>query len=445
MFASKKITIMGLGLNQGGLGAARFFAKAGANVLVTDLKSNKELTSSLEELKGLPIKYVFGRHREKDFINADLIIQNPAVPNDSKYLHLARKNRVPIETDMGIFLKLCPSKRVIAVAGTKGKSTVSALIHHILRTAKRKTILAGNIGTSVLDVLPKVNPETIVVLEISSWQLQGLERHKFRPWIAVLTNILPDHLDRYRDFNDYVQAEKLIFKFQKKSDFLVTNYSQSHTRQAGRQSKSRTTWFDQLRARAMPSEISLLGEHNLANALAAQAAAIICQVPIKTIKKSISDFKGLKHRLEFVRKLKGVKFYNDSAATIPESCLAGLQSFVQPIILILGGKDKKLSFEKLIKYISQEPRIKKIVLLSHPDYSASRKILKSAKKYKIASQKTSPNQIIPAFNMKEAVKIAWRNSAKGDIVLLCSGATSFGIFKNEFDRGEQFIREVQSL
>jgi UDP-N-acetylmuramoylalanine--D-glutamate ligase len=194
---NKRITIMGLGLNQGGLGVTQFLVKAGAQILVTDLKTKEELNPSLEKLKGFNIKYVLGRHREEDFINTDMVIQNPAIPHNSKYLKIARSQGILIETDLGLFFQLCPSKKIIAIAGTKGKSTVSFLVYQIFKEAQKEVVLAGNIGISVLDILEKITPQTWVILEISTWQMEGMKKHKFRPQTAVLTNILPDHLDRY--------------------------------------------------------------------------------------------------------------------------------------------------------------------------------------------------------------------------------------------------------
>jgi len=172
---NKKVTIMGLGLDQGGLGITQYFAKAGAELLVTDLKNENELKPSLERLKKFNIKYILGKHREEDFIHTDLIIQNPAIPNNSKFLQIARKHKIPIKTDLELFFEICPSQKIIAIAGTKGKSTVSHLIYKIFQKAKIKSVLAGNMGISVFNVLEKITPSTFLILEISSWQLEGMK------------------------------------------------------------------------------------------------------------------------------------------------------------------------------------------------------------------------------------------------------------------------------
>ena len=459
---NKRITIMGLGLNQGGLGVTQFLAKTGAKILVTDLKIEEELGPSLEKLKGFDIKYILGRHREEDFINTDMVIQNPAVPHNSKYLKIARKHKIPIKTDLDLFFQLCPSKNIIAVAGTKGKSTVSQLIYHIFKEAQKDTILAGNIGISVLDILEKINPQTWVILEISTWQMEGIKDRKFKPHTTVLTNILPDHLDRYSNFEKYAQAEKLIFKYQQSNDNLVINFDNKETRQAKRETNSKMYWFsakekiepgcylenDELvfqseeykMAFTKISDLPLPGSHNLENILAASTVGFIHNIPGEIILKALKNFPGVPYRLEFIGEFKGIKFYNDTCATTPEATLAALESFPeQPIILILGGKDKKLNYENFGIALGQNKKIKKIILLQHPAYDASQKIFSSLKKH------LDLEEIIQTSNLEVGVEIALEQAKANDLILLSPAAASFGMFKNEFDRGDQFNKIVKNL
>jgi len=459
---NKRITIMGLGLNQGGLGVARFLAKAGAKILVTDLKTEEGLGPSLKKLKGFDIKYILGRHREEDFINTDMVIQNPAVPHNSKYLKIARKHKIPIKTDLGLFFQFCPSKNIIAVAGTKGKSTVSQLIYHIFKEAQKDTILAGNIGISVLDILEKIDPQTWVILEISTWQMEGIKDHKFIPHTTVLTNILPDHLDRYSNFEKYSQAEKLIFKYQQSNDNLVINFDNKETRQAKRETNSKMYWFsakekiepgcylenDELvfqseeykMAFTKISDLPLPGSHNLENILAASTVGFIHNIPGEIILKALKNFPGVPYRLEFIGEFKGIKFYNDTCATTPEATLAALESFPeQPIILILGGKDKKLNYENFGIALGQNKKIKKIILLQHPAYDASQKIFSSLKKH------LDLEEILQTSNLEVGVEIALEQAKANDLILLSPAAASFGMFKNEFDRGDQFNKIVKNL
>jgi len=458
----KRITVMGLGLNQGGLGVTRFLAKKGAKILVTDLKSSEELKSSLSQLNNFKIEYVLGQHREEDFIHTDMVIQNPAVPHHSKYLKIAKKHGVPIETDLGLFLKFCPSQKIIGIGGTKGKSTVTQLIYHIFKEANEDSILAGNIGVSVLDALERINPFTWVILEISTWQMEGIRKYIFQPQIAVLTNIYPDHLDRYLDFKKYARAEKLIFKNLQSKNYLVTNFDNPETYQAKAETKAKVYWFS-TKKEVIPgsylrgddlifhsgkeritftkiSDISLPGIHNLENILAASTVGFIHHISPEIIQKAIKSFSGIPHRLELVRELNKIKFYNDTCATTPEATIAALQSFPQQnIILILGGKDKELNYEDLVKFISEHKRIKQVILLQHPAYDASEKILSISRKY-LSSQK-----IFSASELKAGVERALQKAQSGDLIILSPSAASFGMFRNEFDRGEQFIKIVKSL
>jgi len=459
---NKRITIMGLGLNQGGLGVARFLANTGANILVTDLKTKEELGLSLKKLKNFKVKYTLGEHKEEDFINTDLVIQNPAVPHNSKYLKIARKHKIPIKTDLDLFFQLCPSKNIIAVAGTKGKSTVSQLIYHIFKEAQKDTILAGNIGISVLDILEKITPQTWLILEISTWQMEGIKDRKFRPQTAVLTNILPDHLDRYPHYKEYVRSEKLIFRYQNPKDYLVVNYDNEETNKIKEETGLSLYWFsakekiepgcylenDELVFQsekhkivfAKISDLLLPGLHNLENILAASTVGFIHNIPGEIILKTLKKFSGIPYRLEFIGEFRGIKFYNDTCATTPEATLAALESFPkQPIILILGGKDKKLDYENFGIAIGKNKEIKNIVLLQHPAYDASQKILFILKKH-LDSEK-----IIQTSNLKVGVEIALQQAKANDLILLSPAAASFGMFKNEFDRGDQFNKIVKNL
>lgn len=431
---------MGLGLHGGGVGVAKFFVQQGAKVLVTDPKTKKELRDSIDELthstKPGQIKYVLGKHRAEDFKNTDLIIKNPAVPKDSKYLKIAKKNKVPIETDIGLFFELCPSKKIIGITGTKGKSTTATLIAELLKT-KYKVVLAGNIRASVLEELPKVTKDTIVVLELSSWQLEDPKPHRKSPHIAIITNIMPDHLNRHKGMKDYIEAKKLIFKFQKPKNFLILNRDDKIVREFSKEAKAKTIFYSKKRAVKYSKYIKLAGEHNLNNISAAITVAKIFKILDSTIKKTLKKFKGIEGRLEFVKEIKGVKYYNDTTATTPEATIVALKSFpAGKIILIAGGTDKNLNFKELARVILK--KVKVLILLPG---TATEKLEKAS--LRPASQR---GELVArrAKNMKGAVKIARKNAEKGDIVLLSPGCASFGLFQHEFDRGKQFQRSLTS-
>jgi UDP-N-acetylmuramoylalanine--D-glutamate ligase len=381
-FKDRKILIMGLGLNPKGSGASavKFFTSCGAKVIVTDLRDKKELRKSLRLLRNLPVEFVLGRHRESDFKDVDLIIKNPGVRWDSPYLQIAKKNGVPIETDVGLFWKLCPAP-IIAVTGTRGKSTTTALIYKMLKKKYKDSFMGGNIQLSPLNFIEKVKPDSKIVLELSSWMLedilyvpQGLrdtdeiaKNILAGPRIAVLTNVMPDHLNTYKSFEDYVEAKALIFKNQTQEDFAVLNYDDARVRKLAKKIKAKKIWFSKKHStlkKLIPlEEIALLGEHNIPNILAAVAVAKLEGVSDRAIKGVLKIFKGLPNRLEFVREFNGIKFYNDTTATMPEATIAALAALAQPknrkiekpknIVLIAGGSDKKLKYNKLAKEIKK--------------------------------------------------------------------------------------------
>lgn len=454
---------MGLGLNRGGLGITKFLAKSGARVLVTDLKSEFELQQTLTQLKKYNnIQYVLGQHRSEDFINTDMIIQNPAIPHNSKYLKIARAHNIPIETDLSLFLKICPSSKLIAVGGTKGKSTVTGLIYHIFSKAQKDIVQAGNIGISVFEVLPEIKPDTIVLLEISSWQLEGLTRITFTPHIAVLTNILADHLDRYESFADYARSEKLIFKNQRPSDYLVTNLDNPITKNIANQTKANIFWFstkstvsqgsflkddklifkskDKVIEFCATGDIPLFGFHNISNILAASCVCFLNKLPLSSIREGIKTFPGVANRLENIKTLKGINFYNDTCATTPDATIAAIQAFsTQPLILILGGQDKKLNYNKLIKTIKRKKNIIHLIILQHPKYNASDIIWSKIQKLKLDAKAEL------CSSMEEAVQSAYQKAFPGTNIILSPAATSFGMFCNEFERGNSFRLAVHKI
>lgn len=461
-FKDKKITVMGLGLHGGGVGAARFMAVNVAKVIVTDLKSAADLKESIAALNGLPIKFVLGQHRAEDFSHTDMVIKNPAVPNNAKPLQIARASKVLIETDIGIFFDFCPVP-IIGITGTKGKSSTAVLVYEIFKSRNKNVILAGNIRVSVLDKLSKIKKDDLVVLELSSWQLEGLELKKKSPHIAVVTNIMKDHLNRYTDMKEYVEAKKNIFRFQSKNDYLVLNYDDSVVREFAKESRAKIYYFglnnidqDNLDGNVgawrkddklvfgpeqkeilSVSDIKLKGEHNIYNILAAITVAKISGVADQTISKAISMFTGLEGRLEIVRELRRSLYVNDTTSTTPEAIIAALKSFPDKnFILIAGGADKNLDYSELADFIINSSNIKHIILLIG---TATDKLVKELK------TRNYGIEITIMSSMQEAVKQAYELAKENEVVLMSPGAASFGLFKNEFDRGKQFNDVVSSL
>jgi len=417
LFKNKKVVIMGLGLIGGGVGVAKFLAGQGAEVLVTDLRTRKELNPSLKKLKGLPIKYILGRHRKEDFAKADLIIKNPAVPQNSPYLKIARAHKIPIKTDIEIFFDLC-SGQIIGVTGTKGKSTTATLVYKFLKTKYPDTFLAGNIGKTPLEILPKLKKESKVVLELSSFELEDLKKS---PPIAVITTLFPDHLNRYRSFREYIEAKKPIFKYQNKNDVLFLNRDNCETKKLSSETKSKVYFFS--------------------DGAAAETVAKFFKIPKKDIKKVLANFKGVPNRQEFIAIKRGVRYINDTTATTPQSVILAIKRFLgSRIILIAGGQDKNLNYSDLAKEIKKN--VSYLILLPG---TASDKIKKGLTETRSLLAGRDRVSVFTVNSMREAVRKASKLAKNGDVILLSPGAASFNLFKNEFDRAEQFKKNVKAL
>lgn len=429
IFKNKKVLIMGLGLHGGGVGVAKFFCRQKADVLVTDLKTKEQLQESLKKLRGLKIKYVLGKHQESDFLQADLIIKNPDVPSSSPYLEIAKKNNVPVETDVNLFFKMSEAF-IIGVTGTKGKSTTASLIYHLLKAKSKRVFLAGNIGISPLEILPKIKKGDKVVLELSNFELEGLTKS---PNIAVVTNILPDHLNRYASMAEYIEAKKIIFKHQTKKDFLILNNDDPIVRNFSKSAKSKFIFFSK---NFKSNNFHLQGDHNLYNLSAAIQVAKLLKIPDKLIEEFLKNFKGAPMRQEFVKEVDGIRYFNDTTATMPDAAITAIKVFSQnfpdsKIILICGGQNKGLEYHKFSEMIKEKVEI----LIMLPG-TASDKIKESLSGYK---------KMYEVSSMQEAVKTSHKLANKGNIVVLSPGAASFNLFKNEFDRGRQFTEAVENL
>ncbi|MDD4995635.1 MAG: UDP-N-acetylmuramoyl-L-alanine--D-glutamate ligase [Patescibacteria group bacterium] len=458
-YKNKKILIAGLGSYEKGSGisAARFFAKLGARVTVTDLKSAALLAKSVRSLRGLKIKFVLGKHRISDFREADIVVKNPGMRRSSEYLAAARKAGAHIESDMTIFFRHCPC-RIIGVTGTRGKSTTTSLIYEMLKRKYRRVFLGGNIKISPLNFLHKLRPGDVAVVELSSWMLEDLNAGRMSPHGAVITNVMRDHLNTYNGMKEYGEAKAMILAHQNVGDFAVLNRDNKYTRQFGARVIGRRFWFSlkpfieengamvkngrmifredgRVRNVASVKDAAMRGEHNLYNSLAALAVAKIMGVPCVAVRKTLRAFNGLADRQELIREIRGVKYYNDTTATTPDAGIAALRTLgVQKnIILIAGGADKELIFGEWAKALKKY--CKKVVLLQG---TATPKMSAELKKNRVEIEST-------VDSMNAAVNLAKKLAKKGEIILLSPSAASFGLFRNEFDRGEQFIRAVRKI
>jgi UDP-N-acetylmuramoylalanine--D-glutamate ligase len=457
----KKITVLGLGLHGGAVGAVRFLCRAGAQVVVTDIKSEDELKPSVEKLKDCKnVKFIFKQHRPEDFQRTDMVIKNPGASWDNKYIQMALFAGIPVEEDSSLFFKLCKNK-IIGVTGTKGKTTTASLIFDILKAGGKDPVKVGVGQVSVLDKLDDLKKSSVVVFELSSWRLSALGRYGLSPDISVITNIYPDHLNYYKNMDEYIQDKKYICQNQKAGDFCILNSDNELSAKMGegvisqvvkvsnkKPSLGRSVYLsgeeiyvnDGVDEKKIMncSSILLRGKHNIYNVLLGIGVGYFSGVDTKDIKKAVSDFRGVSHRLEFVREIDGIKYYNDTAATMPEAAILGLKSFSEPVVLICGGADKKLEMDEFGKEIIQ--KAKAIVFLKG---EATDKIIASMQKFLDNSQKGKEFRVVDS--MEKAVELARCEADRGDVVLLSPGSTSFGLFANEFDRGDKFKSAVKAL
>jgi UDP-N-acetylmuramoylalanine--D-glutamate ligase len=457
-FAGKRITIMGLGFFGGTIGLARYLVTQGAQVTVTDLQSEADLQDSVAALDGFRVRFVLGRHETPDFTDVDMVFASPAVRKDSAYLVAARLCGVPVDTEMNLFMRLCRGC-VIGVTGSNGKTTTTSLIGSILRAANPRTRVGGNIGRSLLPEVEAIEPGDPVVLELSSFQLEDLAAVGCSPHIALLLNLSPNHLDRHGSMKAYLAAKMRIFADQGPQDVAILNADDPRLQPLASKLCSEVRLFSCEHAVEAGSflagdrlvvaqagrvaevcrlvDLPLLGQHNVANVLAAVAAADAWGVPAAVMCEAIRTFPGVEHRLECVRELKGVSFYNDSIATSPTGTMAALAAIPQPIWLIAGGYDKGLPFHVLGEAIVH--RVKGVFLIGTTAPQIAQAI-EAAR----PPGRDSPS-ITFCRDLRDAVHAASDVATAGDVVLLSPACASYDQFRHFVERGRLFKQLVFEL
>ncbi|MBI4653129.1 UDP-N-acetylmuramoyl-L-alanine--D-glutamate ligase [Candidatus Kuenenbacteria bacterium] len=451
---NKKIAILGLGIENYALIKYLFQLEADHplgekhkvkyEITICDSRTKKELDERYNELnkKNILINWQLGNNFNKNLEKFDILFRSPGWPLSK----IKNQKLVPSETEgskiknfsnpMQMFFELCPTKNIIGVTGTKGKGTTASLIYKILKTAGKKVWLGGNIGVAPFDFLDKIKTTDWVVLELSSFQLEDMT---ISPRISVITNFYPEHLapadpnnpNFHKTLEEYWQAKSNIFKWQNKKDKTILNYKLKILNyKLNINTNTKIIYF---KKSELPSR--LIGEHNKENIAAAIEVAKIIKIKQNIIKKAVANFKGLEHRIELVRKYQGVKYYDDSFATTPEATIIALKSFIAPIVILLGGADKKANFQKLAKEIKNKVKFA-VLLKGDATLKIKKKLLQAGFKLK---------NIKLTDNIKDAVKIAKENSVAGDIVLLSTACASFGMFKNYKERGKLFKNEVKKI
>ena len=451
---------MGLGSFGGGVGLARYLVRQGASVTVTDLQPAEALQASLTALQDLPIHYVLGQHCERDFIDTDVVFVNPAVPLTSPYLELARAHQVPLDSEINLFVRQCRG-RIIGVTGSVGKSTTTALLGSMLLAHDARTLVGGNIGRSLLQELPDIGPETPVVLELSSFQLEQLGWQHYSPPVAIVLNLAPNHLDRHGTMEAYQQAKEHILAYQGPADTAILNWDDPTVRRMASRSRGRHLYYSvteplaegvyrqgatmvlacggQQTVLCQQSDLPLRGAHNFGNAAAAAAAAALLGVPPRTIVRGMRGYRGLPHRLELIATKGGITYYNDSKATTPVSTMQAIYAFEQPVILLAGGYDKGTPFDELGQVIRTHAKAALLYGTTAPKLAAA---------IPPAGPPLSPGAtpwVAQCPNLEVALQQAVALAAPGDVILLSPACASYDQFAHYEARGEHFRQLVQAL
>ncbi|MBC8017975.1 MAG: UDP-N-acetylmuramoyl-L-alanine--D-glutamate ligase [Verrucomicrobia bacterium] len=439
--------ILVVGLARTGVSVARFLASRRAHVTVTDLRDEIALADVMDELGSLDIRWVLGRHDESDFISADLIVVSPGVPQDHPLLVAAQKAGRQIVSEIELASRFINSP-LVAITGTNGKTTTTTLVGDIFKANGFATYVGGNIGDPLIELVESGQQVERVVAEISSFQLEWIS--SFRPTVAALLNISEDHLDRYAGYQEYINAKLRVFENQTSDDFAVVNrddalvwkYSQELKAQLFPFSRKQEleegifyrngviTFRHNGRQESFPTEsIRLQGVHNLENIMAALACTLLLGCRADMSFETVRNFESLHHRMEFVRKFKGVGYFEDSKATNVGSVEKALESF-QNITLIAGGKDKGGSYAPLVALIQE--RVRHLILIGE---AADRMQLELG----------SLTDTHRAATLEEAVWLAAQITASGGTVLMSPACSSFDMFRDYEERAERFIAAVKSL
>ncbi|GAB4569187.1 MAG: UDP-N-acetylmuramoyl-L-alanine--D-glutamate ligase [Anaerolineae bacterium] len=459
--AGKHVVVMGFARQ--GMALARWLPAIGARVTVTDMRPEAAFGDGLARYRARGVQFVLGAHPETILDDADLLCISGGVPLEAPLVQAARRRGVPVTNDAQLFLERCPAP-VIGITGSAGKTTTTSLVGAMCRADGRRTYVGGNIGDVLLDVLAEIQPTDAVVMELSSFQLEIMTAS---PPVGAVLNITPNHLDRHHTMAAYAAAKANIVAHQQSGDVAILGRDDPGAAALQAQVRGTLAWFSMAQPvsngawlrngelvvqgisspggsvqRVMPAEaIPLRGQHNVLNALAACAIAGAAGVPPEALADAIRAFRGVPHRLETVRVREGVTWINDSIATAPERVLAAVRSFDEPLVLLLGGKDKDLPWDSLLTLAIQKARAV-VTFGAHGPIIAGqlRQMLRQGSEGRLTE-----TQVLPVQTLEEAVAVAARVARPGDVVLLSPGGTSYDAYRDFEERGEHFRTLVQAL
>ena len=449
----RKVAVIGLGVSN--LPLLDYLYEKKAQVTVFDERTIDEIPQNIiTKINTYEFKYSFGKNCLEKLKGFNIIFRSPSCLPTRKELQEEEDRGAIITTEVEMLMEMCPCK-IIGVTGSDGKTTTTSMINAILKKAGYNTFLGGNIGTPLFTKLPEIKPDDIVVLELSSFQLMNMQ---VSPDIAVITNITPNHLNIHKDYQEYIDAKKNIFKNQDESGILILNYDNDITRSCAKEAKGKVIFFsskekldngfivdeeiikeceDKVRKHILnTNEVILRGNHNfqnIATALAATKTLVDTDIAVQAIK----EFKPVEHRIEFIREIDGVKWYNDSASSSPTRTLSGINAFKENIVLIAGGYDKNLDYEPLAKPVLD--KVSTLILIGQ----TAEKIFDAVKNE--ADKQNKKIDIYMCDSLEQTIDIAKKTSKKGDVVLFSPASASFDMFKNFADRGEKFKNLVNNI
>lgn len=449
----RKVAVIGLGVSN--LPLLDYLSEKKAQVTIFDERNISEISEDIiNKIKQYNFSTSFGENCLKNLKNFNIIFRSPSCLPTKQELKEESDRGAIVTTEVEMLLEMCPCK-VIGITGSDGKTTTTSMIAAILRKAGYNTFLGGNIGTPLFTKLQEMKPDDIVVLELSSFQLMNM---KVSPDISVITNITPNHLNIHTDYEEYIDAKKSIFKYQNENGILVLNYDNNITRECSKEAPGKVVFFssetklengfivddnvikeceDKVRKHILNTdEVILRGSHNYQN-IATALAATKTLVDIDVALDAIKEFKPVEHRIEFIREIDNVKWYNDSASSSPTRTLSGLNAFTENIILIAGGYDKNLEYEPLAKPILE--KVSTLILIGQ----TAEKIFDVVKKESEIQHKSI--NINMCDSLEQTIDIAKKSAKKGDIVLFSPASASFDMFKNFADRGEKFKNLVNNI
>lgn len=461
-FKGKKITKQGFGVLGRGFGVVKFLADAGAEVLVTDIKPKENFTEQIKELENYKnIKYTLGEHRDEDFINCDFVIAGSGIPKDNYFINLARQKNIPVYQETSLFAKLVKENfqnvKIIGVTGTRGKTTTTFLIYELLKRAfgTENVHIGGNVqGVATLENLKKIKENDFVVLELDSWVLQGFADLKISPNISVFTSFMSDHMNYYKNnLREYFDDKASIFKFQNGKDFFITTenilqnilnfYSENYRENL--HLKNTEIILDS--EKKQKYETKLLGVHNQNLIALVEKVAQVLNIQKNIFVEVVKNFSGVPGRLEFIKEINGAKIYNDTCATTPDASMAALNSLQEilqekgKLFLLCGGRDKELSLDNFVKNLEtlQSQKKLEVYILLDETATGSHRLLE-----KIEEEK-SKIIYFTEKSLKNAVESIMQKISTNDILLFSPGFASFGMFMNEYDRGDKFNEIIKNL